>query len=159
MINSQGKDTQGIPPLKKKNRSGIAQSDFDKAEEFIYTTNLNQVLLLDRLSQFMDEIVVTKEGVTKLLKGLNPSKAFGPDELHPRVLNELAKELGSVFAHLFQQSINMGEIPLEWSLANICTLFKKGGGPLACNYRPVSLTCIPLQTSRTYCLLKYNGSS
>ena len=108
-----------------------------------YTTNLNQVLLLDRLSQFMDEIVVTKEGVTKLLKGLNPSKAFGPDELHPRVLNELAKELGSVFAHLFQQSINMGEIPLEWSLANICTLFKKGGRPLACNYRPVSLTCIP----------------
>ena len=28
------------------------------------------------------EIVVTKEGVTKLLKGLNPSKALGPDELY-----------------------------------------------------------------------------
>ena len=74
----------------------------------------------------MDEIVVTKEGVTKLLKGLNPSKALGPDELHPRVLKELAKELGPVFAHLFQQSINTGEIPKEWSLANICPLFKKG---------------------------------
>ena len=58
-------------------------------------------------------IVVTKEGVTKLLKGLNPSKALGPDELHPRVLKELAKELGPVFAHLFQQSINTGEIPKE----------------------------------------------
>ena len=33
-INSQRKDTQGIPPLKKKNGSGIAQSDFEKAEEF-----------------------------------------------------------------------------------------------------------------------------
>ena len=33
---------------------------------------------------FMEDIVVTKEGVTKLLKGLNPSKALGPDELHPR---------------------------------------------------------------------------
>ena len=33
----------------------------------------------------MEDIVVTAEGVTKLLKGLNPSKALGPDELHPRV--------------------------------------------------------------------------
>ena len=37
----------------------------------------------------------------------------------------------------------MGEIPKEWSLANICLLFKKGDRPLACNYRPVSLTCVP----------------
>ena len=35
------------------------------------------------------------------------------------------------------------EIPKEWSLANICPLFKKSDRSLACNYRPVSLTCIP----------------
>ena len=28
-------------------------------------------------------------------------------------------------------------------LANICPLFKKGDRALACNYRPVSLTCVP----------------
>ena len=70
---------------------------------------------------------VSKDEVIKLLKGLNPSKTLGPDELHPRVLKELAKELGPVFAHLFQQLIDTGEIPKEWSLANICPLFKKGG--------------------------------
>ena len=52
------------------------------------------------------DIAVSKDGVIKLLKGLNPSKALGPDELHPRVLKELATELGPVFAHLFQQSIH-----------------------------------------------------
>ena len=91
----------------------------------------------------MNDIAVSKDGVIKLLKGLNPSKALGPDELHPRVLKELATELGPVFAHLFQQSIDTGEIPKEWSLANICPLFKKSDRSLACNYRPVSLTCVP----------------
>ena len=55
----------------------------------------------------------------------------------------LATELGPLFAHLFQQSAETGEIPREWSLANICPLFKKSDRSLACNYRPVSLTCIP----------------
>ena len=40
-------------------------------------------------------------------------------------------------------SVDTGEIPKEWSLANICPLFKKGDRSLACNYRPVSLTSVP----------------
>ena len=99
--------------------------------------------LLDRSAPFMNDIAVSKDGVIKFLKGLNPSKALGPDELHPRVLKELATELGPVFAHLFQRSIDTGEIPKEWSLANICPLFKKSYRSLACNYRPDSLTCVP----------------
>ena len=88
-----------------------------------------QVSLLDRAAPSMHDIAVTEEGVTKLLKGLNPCKALGPDERHTRVLKELAMELG--------------EIPKERSLANICPLFKKGDRSLVHNYRPVSLTCIP----------------
>ena len=73
------------------------------------------------------------------MNGLNPSKALGSDELQHRVLKELATELNPIFAHLFQQSIDSGDIPKEWTPANISPLFKKG----ACNYRPVSLTCVP----------------
>ena len=75
------------------------------------------------------------------MKGSNPSRALGPDELHPRVLKELATELGPIFAHLFQQSIDSGDIPKEWTLANISPFFKKGNRSLVCNYRPISLTC------------------
>ena len=139
--------------MKKRNGVGVAQSESEnKAAEFngqftdVFTkSEFSQVPLLDRSAHFMKDIVVTKEGVTKLLKGLNTSKALGPDELHPRVLKELATELGPIFAHLFQQSIDSSDIPNEWTLANISPLFKKGDRSLACNHRPVSLTCVPFK--------------
>ena len=157
-INSQKKDAQGIPPLKKRNGSGIAQSESEKAADVFTKSEYSQVPLLDRSAPFMEDIVVTKEGVTKLLKGLNPSKALGPDELHPRVLKELATELGPIFVHLFQQSIDSGDIPKEWTLANISPLFKKGDRSLACNYLPVSLTCVPSKLlEHIVCSNKHHG--
>ena len=143
-INSQKKDNQGIPPLKRRGGTGITASEIEQAEEFNgqFTEVFNksdhiEVPFLSRSDPFMDDIV------TKLLKGLNPSKALGPVELHPRALKELATELGPVFAHLFQKCLDTGEIPKEWSLTNICPLYKKGDRSVACNYRPVSPTCVP----------------
>ena len=131
-LNGQKKDIQGIPPLKRRNGNGVAESELEQADEFngqftdVFNKNEHsQVPLPKRSALFMNEIVVSAVGITKLLKGLTPSKALGPDELHPRVLKGIGSELGPVFAHLFPQSIDMGEIPKEWSLANICLLFKK----------------------------------
>ena len=117
-----------------------------------------QVPLLNRSAPFMNDIAVSKDGVIKLLKGLNSSKALGPDELYPRVLKELATELGPVFAHLFQQSIDTGGIPKEWSLANICPLFKKR--QVTCvRLSPGFLDLCTLQVTRTHSMFKYHGSS
>ena len=70
----------------KKDGSGLAESDFEKAGEFngqltdVFTkTEHSQVPLLNRKAPFMEDIVVSKEGVTNFLKGLNPSKALGPE--------------------------------------------------------------------------------
>ena len=73
-INSQKKGTQGIPPQKRKNGKGVAQSDLEKAEEFngqftdVFNKNENtQVPLLDRSAPFMNIIVISR-GVIKILK-------------------------------------------------------------------------------------------
>ena len=86
-INSQKKDTQDIPPLKRKNGKGVAQSDLEKAEEFngqftdVFNKNEHtQVPLLDRSAPFMNDIAVSKDGVIKLLKGLNCTPVGRPSD-------------------------------------------------------------------------------
>ena len=61
------KYTQCIPPLKRKNGKGVAQSDLEKAEEFngqfTDVSNKNehtQVPLLDRSAPFMNDIAVLR---------------------------------------------------------------------------------------------------
>ena len=48
-----------------------------------------------------------------------------------------------IMLYIVLSAIDTGEIPKEWSLANSCPLFNKSDRSLACNYRPVSLTCVP----------------
>ena len=82
-MNSQRKDNQGIPPLKKRDGSGLSESESDQAEELngqftdVFTqSRFNEAPLLDRSAPRINDISVSTEGVTKLLKGLNPSKAM-----------------------------------------------------------------------------------
>ena len=74
----------------------ISRKASEKASEFngqltnvLTETEHSQVPLLDRSAPFMEAIVSNKDGVTKLRKGLNHSKALGPCEPHPTVLKKL----------------------------------------------------------------------
>jgi hypothetical protein len=91
----------------------------------------------------MPEITITNNGVVKLLKNLDASKATGPDEISARLLKEFATEFGSVLTDIFNKSIKQCEVPKDWKQANVIPVFKKGEKCLTSNYRPVSLlTCI-----------------
>ena len=76
------------------------------------------------------------------MEKLNISKAAGPDLIPGRILSMLAPELAPIVHAIFTQSLETGELPRDWSLANVAPIFKKGNRVLAENYRPVSLTCI-----------------
>ena len=90
----------------------------------------------------MSDIIITTEGVAKLLHGLNPNKATGPDDIPARILQLAANELAPALQIIFQKSLDTGKLPLSWSQANIAPIFKKGDRSLAVNYRPISLTSI-----------------
>ncbi|KAK4811018.1 hypothetical protein QYF61_015722 [Mycteria americana] len=73
----------------------------------------------------------------------NTHKSMGPDEIHPRVLKELAEVLTKPLSIIYQQSWLTGEVPADWRLANVTPIFKKGRKEDPGNYRPVSLTSVP----------------
>uniref|UniRef100_A0A8C3J3T5 Centrosomal protein 192 n=1 Tax=Chrysemys picta bellii TaxID=8478 RepID=A0A8C3J3T5_CHRPI len=47
---------------------------------------------------------------------LNGTKSGGPDNLHPRILKELAHEIASPLARIFNESVNSGVVPYDWRI-------------------------------------------
>ena len=51
-------------------------------------------------------------------------------------------EITPVVHYIFTQSRCTGELPIEWTQANVALIFLKGSKVHAMKYRPVFLTCI-----------------
>ncbi|KAK4817088.1 hypothetical protein QYF61_027919 [Mycteria americana] len=68
---------------------------------------------------------------------------MGLDGIHPRVLRELAEVLTKPLSILYQQSWLTREVPVDWRLAHVTPIYKKGWKEDLGNYRPVSLISVP----------------
>ena len=148
-IKSAKNDNTGIPSLRDSGvltdstqlKANILNRQFEKA----FTTETSDIPIPDKGPSphpTMSNINITDKGITKLLQNINPSKATGPDDISGRVLKELSSELTTSIKFLFQQSLNLGQVPADWKHANVCPIYKKGDKHNPINYRPVSLTCI-----------------
>ena len=121
-------------------KANILQNHFSK----VYTRETQGIVpaIAARSRSFIFNIDITESMVRKKLKELNTHKSCGPDDIHARLLPELAEYFSAPITELFRKSIEQGRIPKEWKLANIAPIFKKGSKHLAENYRPISLTCV-----------------
>ena len=147
-IKSKRCDSHGVSPLKK---DGLTFSD-SKTKANILNEQFCSVFTQENLSTLPDlgesphpdmpEITVTIQGIVKLLKNLNPSKAAGPDKIPCRLLVFTAQEIAPAITHLFSLSLKSGEIPDAWRHALVQPVFKKGDRSCAANYRPISLTSV-----------------
>lgn len=85
---------------------------------------------------------ISELNVLEKLSSVNTNKSCGPDEIHPRIIKELATYLAGPIAILYNRSIEAGDLPLDWKEALVTPIYKKGAKKLAANYRPISLTAI-----------------
>ena len=96
-----------------------------------------------RTDKIMEDKEISVEKVYQQLKELDPNKSFGPDEIHPKMLKELAAQVSEPLATIMNKSISEGCLPTDWKKAHVTPIYKnKGARNLPINYRPVSLTSI-----------------
>ena len=88
-------------------------------------------------------LLVEVDLVREHLAKINVHKSIGPDGMCPRVLRELAEMISEPLSIIFDRSWRTGEVPEDWRIASVTSVFKKGKKEDVGKYRPVSLTSIP----------------
>ena len=90
----------------------------------------------------LQNIQVRVEEVKEQLGNLREDKAPGPDNMHPRVLREVAEQVSEMLTDSFNSSLESGQVPEDGRASNVTQLFKKESREELGNHRPVSLTSV-----------------
>ena len=89
--------------------------------------------------------------IYNLARKLNANKAAGPDKIHGKILKFCAKGLAKPLSIIYNRCFHEGKIPKLWKLGSVVPVFKKGDKSCVENYRPISLTCLPMKIFE-YCI-------
>ncbi len=81
----------------------------------------------------LQKIQVGVEEVKEQRGNQREDKAPGPDNMHPRVLREVAEQVSEI-TDIFNSSLESGQVPEDWRVANVTPLFKKGSREELGNY-------------------------
>jgi hypothetical protein len=78
------------------------------------------------------------------------SSSPGPDNIHPKVVKNLANKLATPLSIIFAKSYNSSTLPSIWKMSHVCSIYKGSGCRfLPENYRPVALTSVVCKVMET----------
>ena len=147
-IKSKRKDHCGVGPLKvgsttytdSTERANVLNQYFSSI--FTVDDNLQPLITNDLEIPDIPPFTVHVEGVAKLLSDIKPHKSSGPDDIPAFLLKEISFQLAPPLTLVFQASLNQQKLPIDWKIAHVVPIFKKGDRASPNNYRPISLTCL-----------------
>ena len=126
----------------KKSNENLTSRDTETAIEF--NKAFRSVFVVEDISNVttpdlsyneseLTQIEVAEDEVKKLLKDINEYKAVRPDGVPLKFLKECSEELTKPIAMIIR-SLDTGQVPTLWKLAQVCQVFKKGSKTDPLNY-------------------------
>ena len=111
-----------------------------KLAERIQNNNVNFTTFLGERSVnsiFLD--AVTEKEVEIEISNLSGNKSCGHDEIPPKLVKEISKQIVKPLTHIYNQSLLTGVIPNELKIALVTPVFKANSKEEFSNYRPISV--------------------
>jgi len=149
-INNNQKQNENIGLLLNR-RGELVTNNTEKAEVlntsftsvFTCTVGFQAFEMKIQVDANTDPPPVQEVLVCELLQELDPYKSMGPDNIHPRVLRELADIIARPLSIIFEKLWRSGDIPEDSKKASVTLICKKGLEEDPGIYRPISLTSVP----------------
>ena len=140
-----------IPPLCSVSDSGDTSffiTDVEKAEclnnyfasiSSVQDENATLPIFTRKTNNSLHEITIDAQEIEEIILTLNSNKASGPDTISHKMLKGVAKQISKPLSILFNRSLVEGCFPVQWKMAHVIPVYKKGDKSAVSNYRPVSL--------------------
>ena len=96
--------------------------------DLVYKTNKN-----------ISDVKFTSDDISKVIKGLNPIKAHGHDEISIRMIHLCGDSIILPLKIIFENALKSGCFPDSWKKGNVIPVHKKASKQSVSNYRPISL--------------------
>ena len=99
------------------------------------------------IKQFLEEkndnaICINENDIIRSLRRVKPGKAAGPDRISSQVVSICKQQLVPILHKIFQQSLDLCNVPTIWKTSEIVPAAKKTNPVCDNDYRPIALTSV-----------------
>ena len=143
------KQQETIPVLSQDNINAITDKEKSNMLNSYFSKcwNHSEPPLTDLLESNYEEtcpdhLFCTTQEIVQLIKGLDLSKANGPDRISARMLKGTCESIAPSLTNLFNLSIAKGHFPKLWKEARVVPIPKSTTKHSPSGYRPISLLSI-----------------